>query len=126
MDPDRLLLDSFDEGLARLLGESVRESIYHYCEECFSLPKDSIPKRLDEFVSVLTKTFGVVGVAAFGGAIARKLYSKLGLEFVQKPGYTLLDYMREARICAGDSTYDERQREGTCQSVHWQRSKNSS
>lgn len=91
-----LLLEAVDEYVRDVMGEGVREAFYGYFEEKFHLSKGSIPNRLDEFVVVLSETFGLSGVAVIGRGVAKRLYTKLGLKFIEKPGYTLLDYVKEA------------------------------
>lgn len=91
-----LLLEAVDEYVRDVMGEGVREAFYGFFEEKFHLSKESIPNRLDEFVVVLSETFGMTGGAVTGRGVAKRLYAKLGLKFIEKPGYTLLDYVKEA------------------------------
>jgi hypothetical protein len=93
---DGQLLESVDDTLKELLSEQFRTVFYEYMETTFSLPRTSIPERLDDFQSALSKTLGDTGRAVLERAIAKRLYLKLGLSFAENPGYTLLQYVREA------------------------------
>jgi hypothetical protein len=93
---DGQLLESVDDTLKELLSEQFRTVFYEYMETTFSLPRTSIPERLDDFQSALSKTLGDTGRAVLEKAIAKRLYLKLGLSFTETPSYTLLQYVREA------------------------------
>jgi hypothetical protein len=95
---DRALLDSMDETLAGVLSAEFREMFYNYLEVRLGIKKTALPSRLDDVASALSTTFGSAGSLVLGRAIAKKLCSKLGIPFIEKTGYTLLDYFREAKI----------------------------
>jgi hypothetical protein len=91
-DFDRLLLDSMDEALTDVFGAEFREMFYWYLEVRFRIMKARLPSRLDDLESALSTTFGPTGSLVLGRAIAKRLYSKLGARFIEKPGWTLLEY----------------------------------
>lgn len=91
-----LLLDSIDEVLADLLGTRVREAVYDHLERNCLLARNEIPERLNDFFSVLNKTFGRGG-KTIGKAIARKLYAKLDWKFIDTPDYELADYWKAVK-----------------------------
>jgi len=93
-----LLLDSLDEALADLMGARFRQPFYHYFEKRYGITRDIIPNRLDKFVVALAELLGVLATRTFGRAIAKRLYLKLGLEFSNHEEYTLIDYVKEARM----------------------------
>lgn len=95
---DRAFLDSMDETLEEVLSAEFRETFYSYLEERLGIKKTTFPSRLDDLVSTLSTIFGSAGSLVLGRAIAKKLCSKLGIPFIEKTGYTLLDYFREAKI----------------------------
>jgi hypothetical protein len=101
-DFDGLLVDSVDETLTDILGARFKETFYRQLELRFCMPKGSLPDRLDDFVAVLSAIFGPTGSLVMGRTIAKRLYSKLGIQFTQKPGYTLLNYASDAKIVAHD------------------------
>jgi hypothetical protein len=92
-----LLLESLDEAFADLMGTAVRESFYGYFEKRYGISRAAIPERLEEFVSILAESLGVVGAGRIGRAVAKRLYTKLGVKFTVREDYTLLDYFREAK-----------------------------
>lgn len=93
---DRMLLECVDESLADLLSPKVRDAAYIVMERTYSIPRDEIPGKANQFGSCLEQVFGVAG-KTIGRTIARRLYSKLGLEFLEKPGYEFHDYIRAAK-----------------------------
>lgn len=92
---DRLLLEAVDEGLMSL-GESVRQVIYYHLEKNNSLRRDAIPGKLEDFSSGLERIFGAGG-KVIQKIIVNLLYSRLGLEFVEKADYKFADYVNEAK-----------------------------
>lgn len=74
---DELLLSAIDEALSSL-GESVKQSIYFHIEKKFSVAKDKIPQKLEEFQGGLEKIFGA-GAQFIEILIMKNLYSKVGL-----------------------------------------------
>jgi hypothetical protein len=46
---------------------------------------------------ILETTYGVVGAKTVGTSIARKLYAKLGIQFHDHDGYSLLDYVEATK-----------------------------
>jgi hypothetical protein len=90
------LLESVDEALSDLLGSRSREAVYDYLERNCSLARNDIPTRLDDFFRLLNETFGKGGTT-IGKVIAKKLYLRLGLDFVEIQSYGLMDYVETAR-----------------------------
>ncbi len=91
----QLLLEAIDDGLS-VLGEEPRSAFYQFLATMHSLPREDIPKRVEEFSNGLKK--------ALGGAypvvqriILRKLFQKLGSSFHESPGLELVDYVSEAK-----------------------------
>jgi hypothetical protein len=90
------LLESIDEALTDLLGSRTREAVYDYLERNCSLARNEIPTRLDDFFRLLNETFGKGG-STIGKVIAKKLYARLGWEFVEIQSYGLIDYIDTVR-----------------------------
>ena len=96
-DPiDALLVESTNEALTDLLGRRAREAIYDHLERNYLAARNEIPDRLPDLLIVLDETFGR-GSRTIGKVIAKKLYTKLGWEFVDMPSYGLEDYLKAAR-----------------------------
>jgi len=93
---DALLLESMDEALTDLLGRRTREAVYDYLERNCLVARNEIPERLDDFSKLLIETFGKGG-RTIGKVIAKRLYTKLGWEFVDVHSYELVDYVMAAR-----------------------------
>jgi len=91
-----LLLESIDEALADLLGRKARESIYDYMTRERSISRSEIVAHLDQLSSLLGSIFGK-GSKTIEKSIVRKLYSKLGWEFVEISSYELADYLKMLR-----------------------------
>jgi DNA polymerase II large subunit len=94
---DRLVIESLDESLAMVLDKIVREAVYDALEKYHSIAKNQIPKRLNDFTLMLERSFGTTPSKTIERDIAKRLYSKLGLIFVEKEDWRLPDYVREAR-----------------------------
>jgi len=96
-DIEALILESVDEALGDLLGRRAREAVYDYLERNCFMARSEIPKSLGEFFSALERTFGK-GSKTIGKVIAKKLYAKLGLTFVELPNAECKDYVELARV----------------------------
>lgn len=99
-DLDRLLVESVEESLACVLGDMVKKAVYDALEKHYSIVRNQIPERLNDFTLALEKTFGMTPSRTIGKVIVKSLYSKLGLAFVEKADWRLPDYVREARTRA--------------------------
>ena len=94
---DRLLIESVDETLTAILGETVREAVHDALGNKFHIRMDQVPERLDEFSLDLEKLMGAVPSNTIGKVIIKSFYAKLGLELVSRANWRLPDYVREAR-----------------------------
>jgi len=71
----KLFLDAID-GAFSSLGDSARQSIYFHLETKFKVPKEQIPRRVEDFESGLENIFGV-GTKFLEILIMKKLYEGL-------------------------------------------------
>lgn len=78
------------------LGDSVRKAIYRHLEDRFSIRRDEIPGRLEEFAEGLRSMLGASADVLLK-VTAKRLYAKLGLSFEEKPGWSFEDYVEEAK-----------------------------
>ncbi|MBS7657974.1 MAG: hypothetical protein QXL69_00350 [Candidatus Bathyarchaeia archaeon] len=90
----RALLEAVDEALLAL-GEPVRNVIYCYMENRFSIKRDEIPDRPSDFAEALKNMLGV-GANVLLKLIVKRLYAKFGLNFEEKPGWGFKEYLNEA------------------------------
>jgi len=88
------LLRAVDCGLLAL-GEMARATVYHCLLTTRGLTRDEIPDKLDSFHKGLQQLLGP-GTLVIEKIIAKSLYSKLGLTFMERKGWTLVDYVRHA------------------------------
>jgi hypothetical protein len=93
---DQLLVRSVDGALEDVLGARFREAFYRYLEQSFQTTRTTLPSRIDTFLSALSTCLGKTASLVMGRAIAKRLYAELGLRFIQKPGYSLLNYVADA------------------------------
>jgi hypothetical protein len=91
-----LLVECMDEALADLLGRRAREAIYDHLERNCLIARNEIPNRLGDFFRLLDETFGK-GSKTIGKVIAKRLYAKLGWEFIEVSSYELKDYVTMVR-----------------------------
>ena len=84
----------------QVLGESVRNVIYHHVGQSASLRLEEIPEKLEEFHRALESIFGA-GALVIEKLIASKLYTHLGLKFEEHENWTLTDYVKDAKKAKG-------------------------
>jgi len=98
-DFERLLSESLDDALADLFGEETKQIIYSWLKSEYRIVREEMPERLGDFDVALTRMFGRSS-RAIRRVIVKRLYSKMRIEFVERTGYGLLDYVAEARLAA--------------------------
>ena len=93
---DVLLIEAMDEALSDLLGRKARDAVYDYLERNCRVARNDIPSRLEDFFTLLDDLFGKGG-STIGRVIAKRLYFKMGWEFMDVHSYNLIDYVEAAR-----------------------------
>ena len=78
-----LLLEAVDEALSSL-GDSSKHAIYFYLEKTFTIKKQDIPNKIEEFTSAIEKIFGH-GAKILEIQIMKHLYEKVGNDFEYFP-----------------------------------------
>lgn len=96
-DFDRLLVKVLDESFASILGEIPKRTLFSVLETNHTIVVNRIPERLVDFTLALETLFGAAATKAIVRIIARRLYSKLGLTYIDRPDWRLPDYVSEAR-----------------------------
>lgn len=94
---DRMLVEALDESFATILGEIPKKTIYDILEKKHAIVVNRIPERLNEFTTALETLFGFAASKVIVGIIVKRLYSKLGLTYVERPDWRLPDYVNEAK-----------------------------
>lgn len=85
------LLKAIDAGLNEILGESGAKAVKFYLEPSLATT------NIVEYTKSLRKIF-TAGAEVLERRMAAKLYEMLGLQFVEKAGYDLAQYVKEAQM----------------------------
>ena len=80
---EELLAEAVDEGLSSL-GDSAKQAIYFHLEKTFSIEKQNIPNKIEEFTNAIEKIFGL-GAKTLEIRIIKSLYEKVGRDFKYFP-----------------------------------------
>jgi len=96
---ERLLLESLDDALTDLFGENSKKVIYISLKSEHGIAREEIPDRLADFDLALREMFGRSS-RALHRVIVKSLYSRMHLEFFERPDYGLLDYVADAMVLA--------------------------
>ena len=102
-----LFAESVDQGLSDLLGSNVKFALYEYWKTGFSISRDQMHLKVNDFGKALEKTFGL-SHKTVGKYIAKRFYLKLGLDFTEKPQYGLAEYVRNAERSGGAPPSNDR------------------
>ena len=94
---DRLLIESLDESFATILGEIPKNTLYDILKKNHAITRNRIPERLNEFTMALETIFGAAPGKVVARMIVKRLYSKLGLTYIERPDWRLPDYVSEAK-----------------------------
>jgi hypothetical protein len=98
LDFDKTLLEAVDRALLTF-GESPREAIYYHLNKSFRLQRENIPEDADKFSQALNTIFGP-GATVIKKLIVKNLYSKLNMNFEEKPSFEIVDCISLAREIA--------------------------
>jgi len=88
-------MKDFNGKLRQAIDETIFSILGQYYE--YSLRAEELSSRLDTLMEVLEYTFGPPGARTIGRAIAKRLYWKLGIQFLPRDEYTFQDYVEEAK-----------------------------
>lgn len=97
LDLNDLICSAIDDTIIEVLGRKVLDALYQVLETKYSVTREELPYRTETVYNILETTFGVFGAKTLGTCIARKLYAKLGFQFHDHDGYSLLDYVEAAK-----------------------------
>jgi len=86
-----VLLQAVDQALL-VPGEMVRTAIYERIERSFQVKREEIPEKLPAFQSALRELLGAAA-KVMERLIAKNLYSRLGINFTEHAGWTLVEYV---------------------------------
>jgi len=106
-DFKKLLLEAVDEGLSSL-GDSAKKAIYFSLENTFTIKKQDIPNKIEEFTEAIEKIFGH-GAKILEISIMKHLYEKVGNDFEYFPERDVLlfsKYVEAACVACMHSTLE--------------------
>ena len=95
-DFDAAILESMDDAIRSLLSQDVLDAFHSNLIAKRSIRLEEIPRQLPTVSIVLKKYFGP-SAETIEKAIAKRLYSKYGLEIEKNEKYELTEYVRNAR-----------------------------
>jgi hypothetical protein len=95
---DAMLVESVSETFREVFSQGISVAFYDYLYRQFSISRNMIPERVDEFESALSETFGQSASLVLTKAIAKRLYLRAGVQFAEKPSYGLLRYVRDLQV----------------------------
>jgi hypothetical protein len=90
-----VLLQAVDDALL-VPGKIVRAAVYDRIEQSYQIRRDEIPEKLELFHKALLQLLGV-GARVMEKLIAKNLYRRLDLNFIEHDNWTLLDYVDHAK-----------------------------
>ena len=88
---------AIDHVICGIVGQDVLNSLYNSLKGQYGITSDEVPYRLDTLFATLERTFGVAGARTLTRAIAREIYYDHNIDFRSIVGYTLQDYVEEAK-----------------------------
>jgi hypothetical protein len=91
------ILLAIDDTVHELLGQRILDSLHAQLRTHYGISPEELPYRLDALYDVLEKVSGAFGVKTIGHQVAKNLYVRLGLRFVETENYTLHDYIEQAK-----------------------------
>lgn len=92
---EETLLQAVDEALL-VPREIVRTAIYERIERSYQVKREEIPEKLETFHKALERLLGS-GAKVMEKLIAKNLYTRLGLKFIEHANWTLVDYVNHAK-----------------------------
>jgi len=91
------LCGAIDDAIVEVLGRRVLDAMYVMLKVKYDVGRDELPYRLDTLYQILGNAFPIRTAGVIGARIALRFYTRLGLTFHDHEGYTLLDYVQEAK-----------------------------
>jgi hypothetical protein len=88
---------AIDDAIRGIVGVNVLQSLHKHLKNRYDITPEEIPYRLDTLFQTLEYTFGVAGAGTLAKAIANRIYLKYNLQFPETHGYTLQEYLEQAK-----------------------------
>lgn len=96
-DFNEILCICINETLGGILGLVARDAIYLNLLSKFSVTREELPTHLDNLLAILEENFGQAATRTISRAIARRLYSEVQVDFIDRPEFNLDSYVREVK-----------------------------
>ena len=96
-DFNATVLLAVNDTISSILGTAVLSALHTHLTENYRVLPEEIPYRLDTLFGVLENVLGVPSAKTIGWAIARDVYSRIGLRFTARENFTLKDYLEIAK-----------------------------
>ena len=77
-------------------GKPLRHALYYSVEAKYHVKREQIQDRIEEFHKAIGELVGYGGRVT-ERLIAKSLYSRLGLDFVEHKEWSLVEYVRHAK-----------------------------
>jgi len=111
-DLNETLSRCIDETVVGIMGHVGLEGLYLDLLAKSSVTREELPNHLESMLATLEENFGSGPTRVISRAIARRLYSELNIDFVNKPDLSLTGYVHEVKtILLKPSTPSEPKRE---------------
>ena len=104
---EKVLLQSIDEGLD-CLGEKTKQAVYLHLKNNYSLSKEDIPYRIEEFTAAIENTFQK-GALLLEIKIMKVLFAKTGYRYIRMEKPESLEFasyiyaLRNTGLCCRSS-----------------------
>jgi hypothetical protein len=99
MNFEKILLEAIEESFCEL-GESGKQTVYYHLEKEYTLRKQDIPHRIEDFTEALEDIFGL-GAKLLEIKIMKSLFTKMGYfqpHFSTQESLEFTKYIESARI----------------------------
>ncbi|MEM3079997.1 MAG: hypothetical protein QXF21_06770 [Thermoproteota archaeon] len=93
---DRKIWEEIDQALL-ILGKDARRLIYEHMERTSGVARLDVSRKLDALNEAFLSLMGQFAKKVIEETIAERLYNSLGLEFKRREGWTLIEYVKEAK-----------------------------
>ena len=105
---EKALLESIDEGLG-CLGEKTKQAVYSHLKNNYSLSKEDIPYKIEDFTAAIENTFQK-GALLLEIKIMKVLFAKIGYRYIRMENPENLQFasyvyaLRNSGLCWRSST----------------------
>ena len=88
---------AIEKSITNLLGQQAFNLLYGFLKRRHDISMEEIPYHVEPLFDTLEATLGSQGSRKIGTVIAKEVYNKMGLKFVEMPELRLTDYLNEAK-----------------------------